>query len=82
MIENIPKVELHIHLDGSIRPSTAAYLLNKSIDDVSNNMIASDKCEDLNEYLTKFDYPEKILQTKENLERVALELWLALLSKM
>lgn len=78
MIENIPKVELHIHLDGSIRPSTAAYLLNKSIDDVSNNMIASDKCEDLNEYLTKFDYPEKILQTKENLERVAYELALDL----
>ena len=74
MIEKLPKVELHIHLDGSIRPSTAAYLLNKSIDDVSNNMIASDKCEDLNEYLTKFDYPEKILQTKENLERVAYEL--------
>ena len=78
MIEKLPKVELHIHLDGSIRPSTAAYLLNKSIDDVSNNMIASDKCEDLNEYLTKFDYPEKILQTKENLERVAYELALDL----
>lgn len=78
MIEKLPKVELHIHLDGSIRPSTAAYLLNKSIEDVSNNMIASDKCEDLNEYLTKFDYPEKILQTKENLERVAYELALDL----
>lgn len=78
MIEKLPKVELHIHLDGSIRPSTAAYLLNKGIDDVSNNMIASDKCEDLNEYLTKFDYPEKILQTKENLERVAYELALDL----
>lgn len=78
MIEKLPKVELHIHLDGSIRPSTAAYLLNKSIEDVSNNMIASDKCEDLNEYLTKFDHPEKILQTKENLERVAYELALDL----
>lgn len=78
MIEKLPKVELHIHLDGSIRPSTAAYLLNKSIEDVSNNMIASDKCEDLNEYLTKFDYPEKILQTKKNLERVAYELALDL----
>ena len=74
MIENLPKVELHLHLDGSIRLETACELLNMNYYDVKKNMVASSKCEDLNDYLTKFNYPEKILQTKENLERVAYEL--------
>lgn len=65
----IKKIELHLHLDGSIREETANEILGKKCD-----LKAKDKCEDLNEYLEKFEIPSIILQTKENLERVAYEL--------
>ena len=69
----IKKIELHLHLDGSIREETANEILEKKC-----NLKAKDKCEDLNEYLEKFEIPSIILQTKENLERVAYELALDL----
>ena len=74
-IKDMPKVELHVHLDGSVRYKTALEILgNIKKEDM---MITSD-CSDLNAYLTKFAIPNKILQTKENLERVAYELALDL----
>ena len=69
----IKKIELHLHLDGSIREETANEILGKKC-----NLKAKDKCEDLNEYLEKFEIPSLILQTKENLERIAYELALDL----
>lgn len=73
-LNNLPKVELHLHLDGSIRIDTASRLLNKDKDETSKEMVAYDICNDLNDYLTKFQIPSKIMQTKENLELVAKEL--------
>ncbi len=78
-LKKLPKVELHLHLDGSVRIDTAAEILGQDIDIVKSNMIAPKKCTDLNEYLTKFDYPNIILQSRENLERVSYELALDLL---
>lgn len=34
-------------------------------------MLAKDKCENLSEYLTKFDFPISLMQTKENLQLIA-----------
>ena len=53
-LKKLPKVELHIHLDGSVRLDTASELTGKSIEEVKNLMIAKEECRDLNEYLTKF----------------------------
>jgi len=70
----LPKIELHVHLDGSVRLDTAAELLGRNINEVKYEMIAKEKCGDLNDYLTKFELPAKVMQTKRNLERVAYEL--------
>lgn len=68
------KVELHLHLDGSIRPSTISEILNINLEEAKKLLTIETKCASLKEYLTKFDIPLKIMQTKENLERVAFEL--------
>lgn len=68
------KIELHLHLDGSIRPATVAELLNMDIEDVKKELMVSSDNVDLTEYLTKFFLPGKVMQTKENLTRVTKEL--------
>lgn len=73
-IKKMPKVELHLHLDGSVRIETASNLLGLSKQELFDKMVASDKCIDLNEYLTKFKLPIDLLQTKDNLCLVAREL--------
>lgn len=66
-IQKLPKVELHLHLDGSLSLDLAKKLTNKSLNELKEEMIAKDKCESLTEYLTKFDTPISLMQTKENL---------------
>ena len=77
-IKKMPKVELHLHLDGSVGLETASKLSGLSLDSVREKMVATDKCKDLNEYLTKFDFPLSLMQTKENLKLIARELALSL----
>lgn len=68
------KVELHVHLDGSVREDTLKELLIKENKDVPSSFHVSNDVESLNEYLEKFDYPIKVMQTSENLKRIAFEL--------
>lgn len=71
-VKYIPKIELHVHLDGSVRVDTANEILERK--DCKYDMIADKKCHDLNDYLTKFDIPNQVMQTSKELNRVAYEL--------
>lgn len=68
------KIELHLHLDGSVNLNLAVSLSNLDLDTVKNKMIAPSKCENLGDYLTRFSFPISLLQTKENLELIASKL--------
>lgn len=70
------KVELHLHLDGSLRVNTVNDLLEKQLEKTQLIKALSVSKDDktLVDYLKKFDLPIEILQTVENLERVAFEL--------
>ena len=69
-IENIPKIDLHVHLDGSLRVDTLIDLYPEYIarDEILKRVVAPEKCtsEDaLGEYLKSFDETLKVMQTKE-----------------
>ena len=72
-IKNLKKVELHIHLDGSVPIKTIARLSGRSVEELTPEMVAADKCENLSDYLTRFDTPLKYMQTKENLYEISKE---------
>jgi len=73
-IKNLKKVELHLHLDGSVEIDTIKNITDEDSDVLKNKMIAKDKCENLSEYLTKFDTPIECMQTKDNLRLISKEL--------
>ncbi len=77
-MEKIKKVELHLHLDGSVRPSTIASILNMNEQEVRKNICVDNNTKDLKDYLSKFELPISIMQTKENLTRISHELALDL----
>ena len=73
-LTNLKKVELHLHLDGAVSMELAQKITGKSIEVLKKEMIAKDKCENLSEYLTKFDLPIELMQTKENLYQISADL--------
>lgn len=70
-IKKIPKIELHNHLDGSVPLLTLKELAQKSGQNYSLAQISelsqATHSKNLNEYLQKFEFPLRFLQTKENL---------------
>lgn len=66
MMKNLKKIELHLHLDGSINIDYAKKMINSNVE---KELKANDKCANLKEYLEKFTLPLSLLQTKENLEK-------------
>lgn len=78
----LPKTDLHVHLDGSLRLETIWELAKKDKIDLGvgsleelRALIAPGKIhESLNDYLKGFEITLKVLQTKENLYRAAYEL--------
>lgn len=81
-VSYLPKIELHLHLDGAIPPQTMwALALQEHVpmpaacfSDFRQYLIESADCRDVNSYLARFELPLQLLQRKENLVRVTREL--------
>lgn len=70
--------ELHLHLDGSLRPDTVLSLAKSQglfiSDEAIQTLIAPSECRDLNDYLKCFELPLRVLQTPEALSLAVMEL--------
>jgi adenosine deaminase len=82
LLKELPKVELHCHLDGSLRVDTILDLASKqNIPLPSSNphnlkkmLSIGEKRVTLEEYISRFDITLSVMQTPDSLSRIAYEL--------
>jgi adenosine deaminase len=79
----LPKIELHCHLDGSLRAETIIDIAKKEgislpamvKEDIQSELVAPLDCECLDDYLKRFAIPNLVMQSMENLRRITFELF-------
>ncbi|MDO3412726.1 adenosine deaminase [Saccharibacillus sp. CPCC 101409] len=82
LLHRLPKVDLHLHLDGSIRESTLWEIAAEQgvklpavrAEELTPFMKVTGECGSLVEYLEKFDFVSGFLHKTDVLERIAYEL--------
>ena len=81
LIRALPKTDLHVHLDGSIRIPTLIELAKESQIELPSNteeglmeLVFRERYESLADYLHGFQYTCAVMQNTEALERTAYEL--------
>jgi adenosine deaminase len=81
-IQKLPKSDLHVHLDGSLRLATILDLAERQRvelpardeERLREAMNLGQNCGSLVEYLKAFDVTLRVMQTRDALERIAYEL--------
>ena len=78
-----PKIELHCHLDGSLRPESVLDELKAieyenadlSVDKIKELLTVPENCSSLVEYLSCFELPLKVMQRRSSIERFTYEVF-------
>ena len=81
-IQKLPKTDLHLHLDGSLRLDTILDLARQQRvklpstdrDELFRQIYAGDVCQSLEDYLKGFNITLSVMQTEDALVRAAYEL--------
>ncbi|WP_241973805.1 adenosine deaminase family protein [Aliidiomarina iranensis] len=80
-IREIPKADIHLHLDGSLRPEGLIEMAKRSKIELPSytveglkELVFKDKYQNLGEYLNGFQYTCSVLRDLENMEQSAYEL--------
>jgi len=80
-LHRLPKTELHVHLDGSLRAATLIELARErhielpvQDEDALRDFMRVEDARDLVDYLKRFDVTLSVMQTADALDRIAYEL--------
>ncbi len=78
-LRQLPKIDLHCHLDGSMNLDTVSVLLAEQgitvpPEQLRKELLVSENCTGLEEYLQKFDLPLLCLQSEKGLKQAAVDL--------
>ena len=82
LFQSLPKADLHVHLDGSLRLATIVDLAREENVELPSYepaelrriMHLGENCGSLSEYLKAFEVTLKVMQTESSLYRIAYEL--------
>ena len=82
LIEQLPKTDLHVHLDGSLRLDTILDIADReeivlaanTAEGLARALHCGEKTGSLVEYLKAFETTLKVMQTEDSLHRIAYEL--------
>jgi len=81
VLRKLPKVDLHCHLDGSVRTGTLFDIMKKktslpcsTVEEFAEFVHVSPACRTLTEFLNKFEFFYPYLKSPEVMERIAYEL--------
>ncbi|MBF0990313.1 MAG: adenosine deaminase [Clostridiales bacterium] len=73
-LKKIPKIELHVHLDGSLNIDKISEITKEDKKVLEEKMTAGEKLSSLKDYLDKFDYAVSLLQIPDLIRKLASSL--------
>ena len=80
-LTQIPKIELHLHLDGAVPPETMWRMAQEkglalpadTLEDFRTWLVRTADCRDVDTYLARFELPLQLMQDAPSIERITFD---------